>query len=227
MPSPALPRVAAPSTRLLRYLKHQSEKFSNPTNFGGRISCLGRARRIRFASTSCGEVKLLPAPRSHAHGLYDNSRTAPNPLSETHWSNGPHCSSSSLYGSPSHHRRRSSLGEGNRPSLRRLFSSGRFSSLWNILGLGLKGQTGARTLDLPPLASFLDDGQSPGRIIKPTNEPRLRCTEFDEQGNVTVVNGKFKKTELIAKVLQSYSPDIKALARLNYPLVWPPAPRST
>lgn len=193
----ALPRVAVPSARLLRYLKHQSEQFSNPIAFSSCISCPGRAR---FASTSCGEVKLLPAPRVHTRGLYDDLRTAPNPPLDTRWSNGPHYSSSSFYGSPSSNRRRSSLGEGNKPSLRRLFSSGRFSSLWNILGLGLKARTGTRTLDLPPLASFLDDGQSPGRILKPTNEPRLRCTEFDEQGNVTVVNGEFKKTELIAKV---------------------------
>lgn len=52
---------------------------------------------------------------------------------------------------------------------------------------------------LPPLASFLDDNQSPGRILKPSNELRLRCTEFDENGNVTLVNSEFKKSELIAK----------------------------
>jgi magnesium transporter len=57
----------------------------------------------------------------------------------------------------------------------------------------------SRSTDLPPLASFLDDNQSPGRILKPTNELRLRCTEFDENGNVTLVNGEFKKSELIAK----------------------------
>jgi hypothetical protein len=28
----------------------------------------------------------------------------------------------------------------------------------------------------------------------------LRCTEFDENGNVTLVNGEFRKSELIAKV---------------------------
>jgi len=199
MPLSALPRVAAPSTRLLRYLKHQSEQFSNPTNLKG---C------IRFASTSCGEVKLRPAPRVHTYGLYDNLRTVPNPPSDTRWSNVPHCNSSNLYGSSSCNRRRSSIGENIKPSFRRLFSSGRFSSLWNIFGLGLKGQTGTRTLDLPPLASFLEDGQSPGRILKPTNEPRLRCTEFDDQGNVTVVNGEFKKTELIAKVCKSYKTDM-------------------
>jgi hypothetical protein len=31
-------------------------------------------------------------------------------------------------------------------------------------------------------------------------EPRLRCTEVDEHGNFTAVDGEFKKTELIAKV---------------------------
>jgi hypothetical protein len=31
-------------------------------------------------------------------------------------------------------------------------------------------------------------------------EPRLRCTEMDENGNFTAVDGEFKKTELIAKV---------------------------
>lgn len=54
--------------------------------------------------------------------------------------------------------------------------------------------------DLPPLAGFLDDNASLGRVIKPTNELKLRCTEFDENGNVVLVNGEFKKSELISKV---------------------------
>ena len=28
----------------------------------------------------------------------------------------------------------------------------------------------------------------------------MRCTELDDQGNVTMVSGEFKKSELIAKV---------------------------
>jgi magnesium transporter len=39
-----------------------------------------------------------------------------------------------------------------------------------------------------------------GRSAKAANEPKLRCTEFDEDGNVVLVNGEFKKSELIAKV---------------------------
>lgn len=54
--------------------------------------------------------------------------------------------------------------------------------------------------DLPPLSGFLDDNAGlGGRIIKPSNELKLRCTEFDENGNVTLVNGEFRKSELTAK----------------------------
>jgi hypothetical protein len=35
---------------------------------------------------------------------------------------------------------------------------------------------------------------------KAGNELRLRCTEFDKMGRVTLVSGEFKKSELIAKV---------------------------
>ncbi|GAB7346633.1 hypothetical protein MBLNU459_g1770t1 [Dothideomycetes sp. NU459] len=53
--------------------------------------------------------------------------------------------------------------------------------------------------DLPSASSFLDGDTSLGRLSKPTNELSLRCTEFDGNGNVTLVNGAFKKSELIAK----------------------------
>ncbi|CAD0098862.1 unnamed protein product, partial [Aureobasidium mustum] len=42
--------------------------------------------------------------------------------------------------------------------------------------------------DLPPLPRLLDDAgaASLGRIVKPTNELRMRCTEFDGDGKVTL-----------------------------------------
>lgn len=51
-------------------------------------------------------------------------------------------------------------------------------------------------------------GQGPGNIFSPSRtqaakaavEPRLRCTEVDENGEVIMVDGEFKKSELIAKV---------------------------
>ena len=67
-----------------------------------------------------------------------------------------------------------------------------------------KERTGLKTADLPPLPSFLDgfDGANIGRnkTGKAGNELKLRCTEFDVNGNVTLMDGEFKKTELIAKV---------------------------
>jgi hypothetical protein len=54
--------------------------------------------------------------------------------------------------------------------------------------------------------TLLDDGTegnlSLARALaaKASNELRLRCTEFDLNGNVTLMNGDFKKSELIAKV---------------------------
>lgn len=39
-----------------------------------------------------------------------------------------------------------------------------------------------------------------GLAAKASNELRLRCTEFDMNGDVTLVNGEFRKLELIAKV---------------------------
>lgn len=58
----------------------------------------------------------------------------------------------------------------------------------------------------PPVTSFTDEGAEGnlfnlGRTLaSKSHEPRLRCTEFDENGNVTLVNGEFRKSELIAKV---------------------------
>jgi magnesium transporter len=94
-------------------------------------------------------------------------------------------------------RRRSSFDDGKRPFLRRLFSSSQKSSWWWSLWRGTSKPHGRQ---LPPLASFLDASSSSGRSTRAANEPRLRCTEFNENGNVTLVNGEFKKSELIAKV---------------------------
>lgn len=75
--------------------------------------------------------------------------------------------------------------------------------------------TEGRGKKLPPLASFLD-GSAPRLVLKATNEPRLRCTEFDENGNVTLVNGEFKKSELIQMVGLWYTqPDAKMNSRAN------------
>ncbi|KAE9984162.1 hypothetical protein EG328_009041 [Venturia inaequalis] len=96
--------------------------------------------------------------------------------------------------------RRSSFSNHVKPTVRRFFSTNGTKTIWHFLGFKRNSPPPpARSHELPPLASFLDDSQSAGRLMKPTNELRLRCTEFDEFGNVTLVNGEFKKSELIAK----------------------------
>ena len=67
-----------------------------------------------------------------------------------------------------------------------------------------KGKAALKPDDLPERPSFLDDvsGAVLGRrkVGKASNEMKLRCTELNENGTVTLVNGEFKKSELIAKV---------------------------
>ncbi|KAK5162399.1 Protein arg-6, mitochondrial, partial [Oleoguttula sp. CCFEE 6159] len=94
-------------------------------------------------------------------------------------------------------------------ALGRTFSSSSRGQSWLSFWRGwhLRRQKQSSPLqpdDLPPLAGFLDDNASFGRILKPTNDLKLRCTEFDENGNVTLVNGEFKKSELIAKSVFMY-----------------------
>ncbi|KAF2839924.1 cora-domain-containing protein, partial [Patellaria atrata CBS 101060] len=83
---------------------------------------------------------------------------------------------------------------------RRTFTSTqKKDSIWNFWRRNRKPTSQSEPHDLPPLASFLDDNASLGRMLRASNELKLRCTEFDENGNVTLVNGEFKKSELIAK----------------------------
>ena len=75
-----------------------------------------------------------------------------------------------------------------------------FRRLWSF-NRG-KPQTPLKPNDLPLLPNFLGEGStSLGRSAgKASNELKLRCTEVDENGKVVLVNGEFKKSELIAKV---------------------------
>lgn len=74
--------------------------------------------------------------------------------------------------------------------------------LW---GIGVrKGAKSLKPDDLPS-RDDMDHGSSMfnnRRILsaKAALEPRLRCTEVDENGKVILMDGEFKKTELIAKV---------------------------
>ncbi|KXT08615.1 hypothetical protein AC579_4461 [Pseudocercospora musae] len=73
-------------------------------------------------------------------------------------------------------------------------------TFWRKLRQPRNASKSSPSNELPALSGFLDDNAGlGGRIIKPSNELKLRCTEFDENGNVTLVNGEFRKSELIQK----------------------------
>lgn len=61
--------------------------------------------------------------------------------------------------------------------------------------------------DMPEPEPDSDSIFSPSRTqaAKAALEPRLRCTEVDENGEVIMVDGEFKKSELIAKVWRMYT----------------------
>ncbi len=81
-----------------------------------------------------------------------------------------------------------------------------------------------RTSDSRALPSFLDDAgnTSLGRrkVVKGVDELKLRCTEFDENGNVTFMDGEFKKSELIAKVCPNQSMICREGSALTDLAVW-------
>ncbi|MCJ1251193.1 magnesium ion transporter [Trapelia coarctata] len=73
---------------------------------------------------------------------------------------------------------------------------------WGAAGQKVGVALGAllRTMLARSSASCDGGGATVGRAVgKAPNELKLRCTEFDENGKVTLVNGEFKKSELIAK----------------------------
>jgi magnesium transporter len=81
------------------------------------------------------------------------------------------------------------------------------SQKWHQKLWGMKSLKGARPLHPDDLPVTMYDGEdtsmfSLGRHIsaKAAAQPKLRCTELDENGNVVLASGEFKKSELIAKV---------------------------
>lgn len=198
--------ASAPSSSLLRFLKYQSEEI-----------CFFTPSR----TTGCQDVRTKrgwKSPRHARHGLSNPTRrlTAtpsrgaivesshlsldflrPPPQYKTPPINAPrHGSGARISGrSPTDALANSRhASTDSRPLLKRLWRPTERTEKTNL-----------KSTDLPPLPGFLDDvggtSLSRNKPGKAANEMKLRCTEFDSQGRVTFMDGEFKKTELIAKVL--------------------------
>lgn len=165
-------RPSVPSASLLRFLRGQSVSISS--------TCLRRPRpslRRNTSSWACVE----PVPCQVLSPKKTSLRRRPSVSLNTQ---------TKLHIQPVSSRNSSSS---SRPLLRRLFD--------------LKRSRAAESkVNSPSRSSLVDEKTEPNFTIarslaaKASNEIRLRCTEFDSSGNVTVVNGEFKKSELIAKV---------------------------
>ncbi|KAL8976285.1 MAG: hypothetical protein Q9205_007675, partial [Flavoplaca limonia] len=192
--------VPTPSSGLLRFLRSQVEDtcfFSPNSNISQRHStpkvkklfhrktCSGFPSSVRSFGTSQRRQATVEASFLNFDFL-KNSPRCDNPIAQQ--SNATPATSS--------------LREWSRPPVRHASTDDRpfLRRLWQNRGVG---NPALKDGDLPPLPSFLDEanGTSLGRSKagKAANELRLRCTEINENGDVTLVNGEFKKSELIAK----------------------------
>ena len=197
-----LRKLAAPSPSVLSFLRTQVRyAFESPTAqcaalkgqrcaYGtasrtGRISRLGE----RDGSVSLAGSRLEPSSScAPAQKTFQNSRTPRLaqriPRTSLFVSNAP-----------------TQLLEG--PFLRRrAFTTTSLSKAWQLFG-GRKGRQPARLQSPLPYKDPIDTPvgfDSLGRMTRAANELKMRCTELDEQGNVTMVSGEFKKSELIARV---------------------------
>jgi len=214
--------VPAPSSTLLRFLKSQSDGLcfftSNPRGFSfdhaaPRVPSLSprlNPQRIasppRCLSTAALKPTTLEAGFLNLDFLWPRAATSATQVSAGYKAKGGGRRTDLSYTSQRHASNdprgwhASNDGKGWHGS-----HDGR-GWLRHLWGRKQKIPKPLRSDDLP-LGSFLEDGgEAPtfnlGRNMSPksANEAKLRCTEFDENGNVVVVNGEFKKSELIAKV---------------------------
>ncbi|PMD27777.1 cora-domain-containing protein [Hyaloscypha hepaticicola] len=201
--------VPAPSSTLLRFLKSQSESicFFSPSHRPGFIfdhaAPRGLQVRPRIArAPSKSSARCLPTAIPRKATIEANFLNL-----EFLW---PRSATSSLNTQSTHSHepaRRKKFGFGGRLITQRLSSSG--SKKWHQKLWGVTSSKGGRPLrpdDLPSTLFGSEEGSdtymfSLGRTIsaKAAAQPKLRCTELDENGNVVLASGEFKKSELIAK----------------------------
>ncbi|KAI9809317.1 MAG: magnesium ion transporter [Sarcosagium campestre] len=206
--------ASAPSSNLLKFLKAQSESrsFPSPKPRNGiwtadrvprRVQCQRQHFPYRTWPLPSSRVRTLSTSSHRAASIRPGSPNAKVDIPRlSHMTNmtptGSQCQtrSSAPLSMPWINLQRSGIRQastGHRPWLKRIMDLGR-------------GKTSGRSKPEDYPAGFLGDAtETPpvsfGRSVsgKASNELKLRCTEFDECGNVTLVNGEFKKSELIAK----------------------------
>ncbi|KAA8643425.1 hypothetical protein EYZ11_007285 [Aspergillus tanneri] len=196
MLSPSSLKPTAPSTSLLRFLRSQTDSLlyftANP------LTCEGHPRKSQTYSRTSG-ISALQVSLNWTHLNPARCRATVEAGLLSTFPKSPSRSRAALCQCP-RSRLRSSLtvpstrtsSTKSRPLLRRL--------------LDLRPGQAEAKLNRSLSPALIDESTEGslnfgGRLLaaKASNEPRLRCTEFDSNGNVTLVNGEFRKSELIAK----------------------------
>lgn len=199
-------KTSIPSSTLLRFLRSQSENLcfsgssSKERNFSRQRWPLAPQVRKFSRWTHEGAIPCEAAVQASLFPSLLNRRKTSNAVSSQHDPSLTSKKSQYISNQQSQYSRSTSIG-GKRPLLRRILDF-----------RNKKVEPKLKPHDLPALSPFLDDGTEGnlfnlGRTLaaKASNELRLRCTEFDGNGNVTLVNGEFRKSELIAKVCSYHS----------------------
>lgn len=194
MKTTLLQRVAAPSPSVLSFLKAQvNDAFASPI---ARCAQANGQRRAHGTNNRIGSRLNITTGRRNSHSLCRREETenrvfvASNRRSENSLTLR-HTSPTSLQHVDT--------------SSHRAFSTTRSKHAWNIFNSDKMRRLAQLQAPPPPpdessSGGSTGFGSSLGRIMRPTNELKMRCTELDEHGNVTLVSGEFKKSELIAKV---------------------------
>ncbi|KAI9838895.1 MAG: hypothetical protein M1819_004103 [Sarea resinae] len=207
-------KACAPSSTLLRFLKSQAEDVCFFTSNAKASLCLQTATAQQHGQSSWSHRRRPMS--SMTNMVLPPAGFSPSPLEASFlnldylWPRSKRDSPCSMPQSPHLARHTLSSSSASNPFAAHLFrNASTDSQTWLARFWRMKQRKGEKALkpdDLPPLSSFLDDSAESsmfnlgrGLAGKPSNEVRLRCTEFDENGNVTLVNGEFKKSELIAK----------------------------
>ena len=193
--------VPPPSSTLLRFLRQQNEEILFFTSNSSTHSRLGRAspqRLTRRQPASARHLTTSPCRQATVESNIFNLDFL-RPAAAVASSKSSSREGLDRHGIPVSH--------ANGGSRYVSTESGQWRNWWTQK---IKKEKGWKPGDLPPLPNFWDDvgsGSGRSKLGKAGNELRLRCTEIDENGNVTTVNGEFKKSELMDKVGSSTRDD--------------------
>lgn len=199
--------ISAPSAALLRFLRCQSQEIcffnSGPgLNFSHDSSEIGLTRSYRKGGDGIRSLSKNIDTYRRRHATCEASIL--NFDFSSHGAVRSACRSSTFCAESQRSILKRSIRYDRANQIRQ--ASGLFRPLFERMWGSRRrnGQASLKPDDPTGRPSFLEDvsGAILGRskVGKASNEMKLRCTELNENGTVTLVNGEFKKSELIAKV---------------------------